>query len=443
MLLLNIITISKKGDLMKGQKINNVLKSKVFKNGFWLTVLQLVNTVIPILTIPYITRILGAEEYGVFSIALNWVTYLQVLVEYGFGLSGARKVSLDEKDKDLNRTFNNIISARLLLCIVSIIILNFIAFISKFELKTYISILLLSTMILGTTFQLTWLFQGKQDMKFITIANVTARIISVLLIFILVKTNENLYLYCFFYSITWMISSAISLYIAKKKYRLKFRISSIKDILHELNDGKYLFASAALIKIFSGFGVTVLGIIASSATTGVYAAISKIPFILTMFFVPISQAIYPHNSAKFKNNFSDGVKNVKKICIPICLIFLVISIVIALFKDIIVYIMFGSSYAEYSIIIIPLVLQFILAMINNFLGVQILVASGNQKRYSFSLIIGGISIILSNIILGHLYGIYGIAFAAVVGETILSSSLYYNIRKIYSLEKDLTTTNEK
>ena len=77
---------------MKRQKINNVLKSKVFKNGFWLTILQLVNTVIPILTIPYITRILGAEEYGVFSIALNWVTYLQVFVEYGFGLSGARKV---------------------------------------------------------------------------------------------------------------------------------------------------------------------------------------------------------------------------------------------------------------------------------------------------------------------------------------------------------------
>ena len=82
-------------------------------------------------------------------------------------------------------------------------------------------------------------------------------------------------------------------------------------------------------------------------------------------------------------------------------------------------------------------------MINNFLGVQILVASGNQKRYSFSLIIGGISIILSNIILGHLYDIYGIAFAAVVGETILSSSLYCNIRKIYSLEKDLTSVNEK
>ena len=421
---------------MKKQKIDNVLKSKVFKNGIWLTVLQLVNTVIPILTIPYITRILGTEEYGIFSIALNWVIYLQVLVEYGFGLSGSRKVSLDENNKDLNKTFNNIISARLLLCSASFIILNLIAFVAKFEFKTYISMLLLSLMILGTTFQLTWLFQGKQDMKFITITNVVARIISVLLIFILVKKNEDLYLYCLLYSITWMISSIISLFIAKKKYRLKFQVSSCRDVLFELNEGRHLFASAALIKIFSGFGITVLGIISSSAVTGIYAAISKIPFILTMFFAPISQAIYPHNSGKFKSNFSEGIKKVIKICLPICFIFTFISVIIIIFRDLIVRIMFGNGYIEYSLIIIPLVLQFIFAMTNNFLGIQILVASGNQKRYSYSLVIGSISIVLLNISLGYLFNIYGIAFAAMIGEIILSLSLYYNVRKISILKNN-------
>ena len=70
------------------EKIKKLLGSKVLKNGIWLTVLQLVNTVIPVITIPYVTRILGANEYGIFSIALNWILYLQVLVEYGFGLSG-------------------------------------------------------------------------------------------------------------------------------------------------------------------------------------------------------------------------------------------------------------------------------------------------------------------------------------------------------------------
>lgn len=54
-------------------------------------------------------------------------------------------------------------------------------------------------MIIGTTFQLTWLFQGKQDMKFITIINVTSRIISVILIFLLVKKPNDIYLYCALY----------------------------------------------------------------------------------------------------------------------------------------------------------------------------------------------------------------------------------------------------
>ena len=92
-------------------KIKKVLNSKVLKNGIWLTILQLVNTVIPIITIPYVTRILGTNEYGVFSIALNWILYLQVLVEYGFGLSGSRKVALlkESEHEKLNQLFNNII----------------------------------------------------------------------------------------------------------------------------------------------------------------------------------------------------------------------------------------------------------------------------------------------------------------------------------------------
>lgn len=59
----------------------------------WLFVLQVFNTVVPMITLPYVTRILGASGYGDFSLALNWVLYFQVIVEYGFGYWGARKVA--------------------------------------------------------------------------------------------------------------------------------------------------------------------------------------------------------------------------------------------------------------------------------------------------------------------------------------------------------------
>lgn len=411
-------------------KVKTIISSRIFKNGIWLTVLQLVNTVIPILTIPYITRILGAEEYGVFSISLNWILYFQVLVEFGFGLSGARKVALIDNDKELNKLYNNILSSRIILFIISFVLLNIISLFSHFNLKMYICMSLLCIMILGTTFQLTWLFQGKQDMKFITIINVISRITSVLLIFTLIKTPADLYLYCVLYSITLFLSSIISILVAHKKYNLSFHFSSFADIKNEMNDGKYLFFSSAMIKIFSGFGTTILGIFSTATMTGIYSAIYKIPYVLTMFFSPVSQAIYPYNSSKFKKSFTNGVSSVRRICLPVFISFFLMAIVIILFRNIIIKILFGDEYIVYSIIVVPLIIQFLLAIINNFLGIQILVASGNQKEYSVSLSIGCAAIVLFNIILGYFFKIYGVSIAAAMGEFILTLSLLYNYLKL-------------
>lgn len=419
-------------------KINNIVTSKVFKNGVWLTILQLVNTVIPIITIPYITRILGAEEYGVFSIALNWILYLQVLVEFGFGLSGARKVALikeNEKEK-LNNIFNNIISARLILLSISIVILSIICLISNFNIKTCLCLAILFTMVIGTTFQLTWLFQGKQNMKFITIINVIARIISILLTFIFIKKQNHIYLYCFLYAITILISSAISMFVASREYGLKFKFSKFKFILEEIKDGIYIFASSAMTKIFSGLGITILGIITNDYITGIYSAIYKIPYILTMFFSPISQAIYPYASNKYKDGYSEGVRSVKKIFSPIFVIFLILSSIIIIFNKHLIQLMFGIEYSKYSIIVIPLVIQFLFAVINNFMGIQILVASGKQKEYTQAFTIGCIGNIVSNLVLGNLFGIYGISIAAATGEALLTCSLLIKLKKERSNRND-------
>ena len=71
--------------------LGSLLRKKAFSNGVWLYLLQFFNAVIPLLTLPYIVRILDTENYGIFSVALNIVIYMQVFVEYGFGMSATRK----------------------------------------------------------------------------------------------------------------------------------------------------------------------------------------------------------------------------------------------------------------------------------------------------------------------------------------------------------------
>ena len=126
----------------------------------------------------------------------------------------------------------------------------------------------------------------------------------------------------------------------------------------------------------------------------------------------------------------------KKIGIPIFFMFGIFSILIIVFNKIIINLLFGAEYSNYSIIVIPLVIQFLLAIVNNFIGIQMLVASGKQKNYSKAFAIGCMAIIVSNMLLGKLYGIYGVSIAAPIGEFVLTISLIFQLKSLERSEKD-------
>ncbi len=102
------------------EKIKSMLEKTVVKNGIWMYLYYFFNSVFSLLIVPYITRVLGAAEFGVFSIAVNIINYLQVLVEYGFTMSASRKVALGKEDD--SRLFSVVIQSRMLLLAVSILI---------------------------------------------------------------------------------------------------------------------------------------------------------------------------------------------------------------------------------------------------------------------------------------------------------------------------------
>lgn len=183
------------------------------------------------------------------------------------------------------------------------------------------------------------------------------------------------------------------------------------------------------LKIFSGIGTTVLGAVATVSAVGIYSAIYKIPYIMVLFFSPISQALYPHISVRFSNSFENGCKTVitaAKLVIPA---FALAGFAIILLRKQLILIAFGKEYLEYSSIIIPLVLWMLFSVINNFMGIQFLVASGNQKLYSHAFTIGSLITVGLNILLGLIFGIYGVSAAAPIGEVSLAILLYFGVKK--------------
>ena len=119
-------------------------------------VLQVFNTVVPLVTLPYITRVLGTTNYGFFSLALNWITYFQVIGEYGFGFSGTRKIAMQE-GAAIQPLFSRIMTARLCLLGLSYLAMHAVSLIVGVNKAQYVSMNILFLMIMGVAFQLTWL----------------------------------------------------------------------------------------------------------------------------------------------------------------------------------------------------------------------------------------------------------------------------------------------
>jgi PST family polysaccharide transporter len=416
--------------------IRQCFKSTVIKNGMWLYVLQLFNTLVPLLTLPYIIRILGSEQYGVFAYALNIVGYFLVFVEYGFNLSGSRKVVMAKDKPEIEKIYSSIMICKLVLCIGSLLLLLLIGKIIGVNEKLLYSMLILYLMVIGLALQQTWLFQGLQNMKFITIINVISRTSSVLAIFLFIKTQNQVYLYCFLYAITFLLNGIISIIIVSRNFKLRFKKVNRDAIYEEFRDGWDIFITNAMSKIFSGFGITILGLVSTQSNVGIYSAMQKIPTALALLYYPIGQAIYPYVSKYYEQSIDLGVDIVRKICLIVLPIVLIICLSLMVGAKSVVGILFGDEYGAFSSLLIPLMTWMFFSIVNNFLGVQILVASGYQKEYSTAFKIGLIALIGINILMGYLGGIYGVAVAAMAAEIVLTVALIYQIRRIVDSRKE-------
>lgn len=412
------------------EAIGNMLSKKVVRNGLWLYMLQIFNTIIPLITLPYITRILGASEYGVFSIALNIIGYFQVIVEYGFGMSGSRKAALLKDKNKLGKLLSSIVSARAILCFGSFLATCIFVLLFGKTVEQNLSIFILFINVFGQILQQTWIFQGLQQMKYITIISVLSRLVSLIAIFSFVKSSDDLYLYCIFYSISSIISGIFGTLLVLHKFDIHFKKVSFSQILIEMKDGWYVFTTSMSSTIFGAIGITFLGVFSSDTTVGIYSAIQKIPIIMMMIWMPINQVIYPISSKKMSDSYINGkifVYNLKKKLLPL---FVMLAGVVAIFAKGIVLFIYGIEYVQYYYWVYPLLLWWIIGINNNFWGIQILLGGGYSKEYSECFQIGVVCTIIFNLIFIYFFGGFGASIAPAASELVLGIFLKMKINKL-------------
>lgn len=440
--------------------INRVFKSRSAHNGIWLYLLQIFNTIVPLFTLPYITRILGPSEYGIFNIALNFIGYLQVIIEYGFTMSATRRIvgitnqfggvsntltllttkkGNSEKDvrtqqvevvHSISELFSSVIASRFILLILSGIIVSVYVLFYMHDIETIYCLILLFLGLFGVVIQQNWMFQGLQDMKYISITFMIARTISVVCIFLFVNESDDLIYYCLFQSGTTIIDGLAGFLIAKFKYHLRFYFVKIKNIVIELKDGWYVFTTQISGRVFGAIGITLLGIFSTSTEVGIYSAIQKIPTIIGLLWGPVAQILYPISSSRIMADFNQGKDFILRIRRRIVPFFVLGNILLMIFSRLIIKIAFGEEYISHFYWVIPLLLWTIVAIDNNFFGIQILLGSGHDKKYSRCFFVSVIATIVSNFVLIYFFGGDGACLAPLLAEILLAILLRKEIKSI-------------
>lgn len=420
-------------------------KNKFISNFLSLSSLQIASYIFPLLTIPYLVRVLGVDNFGLIAFAGGIVFYFNVLVSYGFGLTATKDISVQRDNlSKLNKIFSAVISTQLFLLFISCIL--FFVLIFSIESIWNERILYIYSFIfaLSNTFFPIFFFQGMEQMKYITIINVISRIISTAAIFIFITCREDYYLVPAVYAFFTFISTVYSIYFIGKTFNVHVSFVSIQRILKTLKDGRHIFISNIGITLYDNTVIVILGFLTTLETVGYFSVAQKLIKAIISLSQPIYKTVYPHIMLLAKESKPEALKFIRKVAFFSSIVNLFIFFIILIFANQILIFLFGDNIEESIVIIQIMSLLPLIVGLNNIIGVQTLIAFNLQHFLSkITVFIGILSLPVSFSVI-YVYGAQGAAIVTLIVELSILIFIYiYLIKnKIYILtKKDFNVSN--
>lgn len=410
-------------------KLKQFLKTqeykKILENIVSLTGLQFASYILPLITLPYLTVVLGPDMFGLTQYAISLITYFQIITDYGFNLSATRELAIKREDNhEVSRIFSSVMLIKLALMILTFIVLiAIIIFIPKFS-EDYLVYLLTFGMVIGYMLFPTWFFQAMEYMRYTSILNIIGKIIYTVAIFIFIHNTGDYILVPVINSAGLIIVGIMGLYLAVRRFNIKLIIPKWCDIKYQLKEGWHVFISTVSINLYTTTNTFLLGLLTNNTLVGYYSIAEKIVLAANGLLTPISQALYPYVSRRSNESKTINIQFIRKLTKLMACVGFVLSALIFIFaKPIVIYI-FGDAYMS-SIILLEILsaLPFIVALSTVF-GVQTMLTHNYQKAFSSITLLGGIINIFLAVVLITMYGVVGIAVCFVITESFITIAMF-------------------
>ncbi len=357
---------------------------KLLANTFYLYVLTAVKMLFPLITLPYLTRVLTVESYGVVAYVKAYISYVQLLLDFGFLLSATKDIALQKENKNSvgHLTGNTIVEKILLAILAGIVTLaasNIIPLLKQNQPFVWLYFISCALTILIPDF----LYRGIERMEYAAIPFACSKIAVIFLTFVLIKGDGDILLIPCLEIVGNLLAGCISL-LFLKKLGIKIRIDGVKVWIRDIKESAIYFFSNFATTFFGALTILVVGIYMNKTDIAYWSICMQIVSAAKALYTPVANSLYPHMLVKKDLNL------VRKIAVLFCFPLIIGVVAVLFFGEQIMTIIGGTEYYYAGYILKFLLPVLVVSFFSMLYGWPVLGAIGKVKETTLSTIIAAV-----------------------------------------------------
>lgn len=405
-------------------------KASVSENLFYNILYQIVITVLPILTTPYVARVLGLEANGIHSFTESIVTYFILFGSLGTSLYGIRAIARVRDDPErLSQTTVEIIALKIVLLIATLAVyVPALCVRSEYALLYRIHLI----NVIASGLDISWFYQGIEDFKKVTIRNFIVKLLFVASLFIFVKSPSDLPIYVFSIVASTLFGNLLMFYYLPKYTKVK--LPEKLSILPHLKGSLLLFVPQIMNYIYALLDRSLLGWMTNTDNVGIYDQAQRLIRMVTGILMSLGYVMMARIANLSLNDDTEGIKNYirKSINFTLFLALPALFGIVAVASDLVPFFLGDEFLAVIPTLkrLSPLILTL---SVNSILGVQLLIPIGKEKRYTLATVLGALTNVVLNVLLIPRLGILSACIASLSAELVVFTVCFIAARKMLSV----------
>ena len=410
------------------------MKKSITENFIYNMLYQVFVTALPILTTPYIARVLGLHANGIHSYTEGIVTYFMLLGALGTAMYGTRKIAYERNDLGkMTQSAWEIILLRFILLgitlgayVITLCINNEYAYIYRIQIIN----------ILATAIDISWFFQGVEDFKKVTLRNIIVKFVYVICLLVFIKEPEDLQWY-----VLLVVGSAflgnVLMWFYLKDYLVKKALKKPLKLFIHLKGSVALFIPQITNYVYALLDRSMLKWITDDTdNVGIYDQAQRLIRAITAILQSVGYVMLARISNLSAENNEQGIRQYirKSMNFTLFLAFPIMFGLLGTAEDFIP-LFLGDEYLEVIPVLKMLSILVLTKSLNSVLGVQLLISVGKEKKYAIATTTGAIVNVLVNIISIPRYGVLGACISSILAECIVFIISFVHAKEYLNLKQ--------